>query len=72
MAILTTKKRKKLRKGQFADPANKAFPIHDASHARNALARVAQALKAGRISKSKHDSIRTKARKALARFNKKK
>jgi len=42
MAVLTTKKRKKLSKKSFAVPGKRAYPIHDMAHARNALARVAQ------------------------------
>jgi len=42
MAKLTTKKRKRLKKASFAIPGRRAYPIHDISHARNALARVAQ------------------------------
>lgn len=39
MATLTAKKRNDLRTGQFAVPEERKFPIHDKSHARNALAR---------------------------------
>lgn len=42
MATLTAKKRNNLPKGAFALPKSKRYPIHDAAHARNALARVAQ------------------------------
>jgi hypothetical protein len=42
MAVLTTKKRKSLKKTSFAIPGERAYPIHDLAHARNALARVAQ------------------------------
>lgn len=42
MAVLTSKKRKSLKKSQFAIPEDKAYPINDLAHARNALARVAQ------------------------------
>lgn len=42
MAKLTTKGRKRLKKSSFAVPSKRAYPIHDKSHARNALARVAQ------------------------------
>ncbi len=42
MAILTTKKRKKLKTTRFAEPDKRAYPIEDKAHARNALARVAQ------------------------------
>ena len=39
---LSTKKRKKLSKKQFALPGKRKYPIPDKAHARNALARVAQ------------------------------
>lgn len=42
MAKLTGKKRKALPKKSFAVPAKRAYPINDANHARNALARVSQ------------------------------
>ena len=42
MAKLTTAARKKLPSKSFAEPGKRAYPIQDASHARNALARVAQ------------------------------
>jgi hypothetical protein len=41
MSTLTTKRRKSLPKTSFAGP-NRTYPIPDAAHARNALARVAQ------------------------------
>lgn len=42
LAELTTRTRKKLKKSQFAIPGRRAYPIHDRSHAQNALARVSQ------------------------------
>lgn len=42
MAELTTKGRKRIKKENFAIPERRAYPIHDISHARNALARVSQ------------------------------
>lgn len=42
MAKLTTKKRKALPRQEFAEPGKRAYPIHDESHARNALSRVSQ------------------------------
>lgn len=42
MAKLTTKRRKALPRSSFAIPEERAYPIHDMAHARNALARVAQ------------------------------
>ena len=41
MAKLTTQERKRLPKGDFALPGGR-YPINDANHARNALARAAQ------------------------------
>ncbi len=41
MAKLTAAKRKKIPTGSFAGP-DRSYPIEDASHARNALARVSQ------------------------------
>jgi hypothetical protein len=42
VAKLSGKKRSKLPKSSFALKGKKKYPIHDKSHARNALARVAQ------------------------------
>lgn len=40
MAKLTTKSRNSLKTSTFAVPGRRAYPIPDASHARNALSRV--------------------------------
>lgn len=42
MAKLTAKGRKQVKKSNFALPEKKAYPIHDKSHAANALSRVSQ------------------------------
>jgi hypothetical protein len=42
MAKLAAKDRNKLPASSFAEPGKRAYPLNDASHARNALARVAQ------------------------------
>lgn len=47
MAVLTTKKRKRLSDSSFVYPPTKAnpegkYPIHDRAHAANALVRVSQ------------------------------
>jgi hypothetical protein len=41
LSELTYKARKALRPSDFVFPATRKYPIHDESHARNALARVA-------------------------------
>lgn len=42
MAKLTTKQRKGFKASTFALPKERKYPLNDASHARNALARVSQ------------------------------
>jgi transposase len=42
MARLTSRARKRLKKGSFAIPGKRAYPIHDRRHAANALSRVSQ------------------------------
>jgi len=42
MAKLTSKQRNKMAPTTFAIPSKRAYPLNDASHARNALARVSQ------------------------------
>jgi hypothetical protein len=39
---LTAKQRKRLPKSSFAIPSERKYPIHDKSHARNALSRSAR------------------------------
>lgn len=60
---LTAQKRKTLQPSQFALPEKKAYPIHDASHVRNAAARLEQAKKAKRVTPSEY----RRARAAIAR-----
>jgi hypothetical protein len=42
MAKLSDKDRKQLKDSDFAEPEQRKYPIEDETHARNALARVAQ------------------------------
>jgi len=42
MSKLTSGERKKLKSSTFAEPGERKYPIPDASHARDALARVSQ------------------------------
>jgi len=42
MAKLTARGRKHIKRSNFAVPEKDGYPIHDAAHARNALARVSQ------------------------------
>lgn len=61
MAELDAKKRNKLPDKAFAEPDKRAYPIEDKPHARNAKARAAQAVKAGRMSKAEEKTIDRKA-----------
>jgi hypothetical protein len=42
VAVLTAARRNRLSTSTFAIPSRRAYPLNDASHARNALARVSQ------------------------------
>ncbi len=61
MAELKTKTRNKLPAKDFAEPAERAYPIEDKTHARNAKARASQAVKAGRMSAAGEAKIDKKA-----------
>ena len=71
MAKLTSKERNMLPKSEFAGPG-RSYPIPDESHAADAKARAAQAVKSGRISKSEEAKIDEKANKVLGKKGKKK
>jgi hypothetical protein len=67
MTELTAKARKKLSKKKFGLPGRRAFPMPDASHAKNAKARASQGLKAGTLSQSAYDKIVAMANKVLGK-----
>ena len=66
MSKLTTRQRKAIPKGQFADPENKAYPIHNAAHVRNAAARLEQ--QKGSMAPEKYRSIRRNIARAARKF----
>lgn len=65
MSILSSDKRKKLPKSDFALPGERKYPIPDKAHAANAKARATQMVKAGKLSPSSKDKIDAKANKVL-------
>lgn len=67
MAELTTKRRKALPKSDFALPEERAYPVNDKSHARNAKARASQMEKQGKLSPSSKAKIDAKANKVLGK-----
>jgi hypothetical protein len=64
MAELTKKQRDKLPESAFALPGHK-YPVEDAAHARNAKARAAQQVKAGKLSRADEKRVDAKADKVL-------
>lgn len=65
MAILDAKQRNALPADQFGLPGARAYPMPDAAHARNALARASQQANAGRLSSSEKAKIDARAHAML-------
>jgi len=61
MAKLTKRDRDLLSAKEFAEPEERAYPIEDKAHARNAKARASQAVKRGRMSTAEARKIDKKA-----------
>lgn len=69
MAKLTSAERKKLPDDAFALPGRR-YPIPDASHARNALARAKEMYAKGKLSKAEYDTVVRKATEVIDRESK--
>lgn len=67
MAELTGKKRAKISKQKFALPEQRAYPVHDAKHAKNAKARASQMYKAGKLSRGELTRVVAAANKTLGK-----
>jgi len=65
MAVLTTRRRKKLRKSTFGLPGSRKYPMPDKRHAANAKARAKQQLKKGNLSRWSYNKIVAKANRIL-------
>lgn len=65
MSKLTYGERQDLPKKDFALPRERAYPLNDKAHARNALARVSESLNRGHISVKEANEVRSKAHKML-------
>ena len=63
---LTTKARKAIPTDEFADPEDRAYPIHDKAHADNAAARLEQ--QKSSMSAEKYAAIKARIKKAQAKF----
>lgn len=64
MTKLSTKKRKRMPKADFAGPG-RSFPVNDKTHARLAIGGATRSERAGNISASEAAKIKAKARKKL-------
>lgn len=71
MAKLTSAKRKRIPKNEFALPGVEKYPVEDKSHARNAKARASEMEHKGKISLSTENKIDAKANKVLGKSKKK-
>lgn len=67
MAVLSARKRALLKPSAFGLESLRKYPMPDASHARNALARASQQLNKGTLSPSQAARIRAKAHKMLGK-----
>lgn len=65
MVALGTPQRNALPASDFALPGKRAYPITDANHARNALARASQQFNAGHLSGSDKSKIDARANAML-------
>ena len=65
MAKLTAATRKKIPKKEFGLPGKRAYPVENASHAKNAKARASEMVNKGKLSKSSEAKIDAKADKVL-------
>lgn len=70
MARLNAKKRDAMPASMFGMPAERKYPMPDASHAANAKARASQAANAGRISRATEARIDAKANTVLGKSGK--
>jgi hypothetical protein len=70
MAKLTTAKRKKIPKSEFAGP-DRSYPVNDKAHARNAKARSSEMEHKGKLSPASKAKIDAKADKVLGKSKKK-
>ena len=66
MKPITTPQRNSLPGDKFALPAKRAYPIHDAAHARNAMARLEQ--NKGALSEAEYEEAKRNILKAYKRF----
>ena len=66
MATITTKQRKALPSGKFADPSERKYPIQDKAHADNAMARLEQ--QKDSLSPGKYRSIKARIKAAQRKF----
>lgn len=67
MATLTAKRRKRLRKSQFALPAQRKYPIDTWARAANAKGRALQQKRKGRLTAAQYKTVVRRANAVLKR-----
>jgi hypothetical protein len=67
MAKLTTKARKAIPKSEFGLPGERAYPVENKAHARNAKARASEMEHKGKLSPASKAKIDAKADKVLGK-----
>jgi hypothetical protein len=70
MGLISSKQRTKLPAKAFGLPAERKYPMPNASHAANAKARATQQVEAGNLSKSAKAKIDAKANKVISKGKK--
>lgn len=65
---LSSAARKRLPSSAFADPAQRRLPIHDAKHARNAMARLSMMRHQRHVTAAEYDRLRARILAAYDRF----
>lgn len=67
MATLTAKRRKRLRKSQFALPSKRKYPIDTRARAANAKGRALQQKRKGRLTAAQYKTVVRRANAVLKR-----
>jgi len=70
MSLLNAARRKSMPKSAFGIPSKRAFPMNDANHARLAISGATRSERAGNISASTAERIKSEARSKLGALRK--
>jgi hypothetical protein len=68
MAVLSTKTRNAIPKGEFGEPGSRKYPMPDKAHAANAKSRATQMVNKGKLSPASAARIKAKANRILGKL----